>query len=689
MPVKKGTRWSILVFMLATMSGIQQPAAAEQQQGRLGDFYELGDYGYFDPHAPDQQSPPPPQNQQPAQPAPTPPPAAPPSTRPSAPAAGAQGPAAFAPAQTGTPPAYPQGDLAAARADGRAFATPQRAASATIPTDTDLVGTIPGYTGATLPQEALLDDPDALTSQGTTTALSNEAWRMVTNPDRTAVALAPDALSRAKAVEEDPNAYLEGQSLAAGNGSCTPLPPAPDADDYYEASCNQGSKINETPRSCSIRMTPQVTAVEAYNYFSVPDDAYGTPLARYSAIAPYISSGVCKPTGSVMKACFAHTIYGSPTNKFCDDYNAAEYVCSADLNIAPLPSPKTGKSWHEQTTSSTVTVERVDECGTLENDAMCLPTSGDVCTEPAETRIIAGVAVTQPCWAWQRNYACYSITQASDCADIQANAQCAFLRDECLDGPRVGACQVTNKVYRCLAPDAIAVGTSQYICGDDVYCINGDCEPIVREASSEFKDALVGLHALGQANEEFDEATLTLFSGEKTGCHKPVFGLINCCAGKSSGLITTAAGAAALAGGPTAIAALATPFLTLFLCSAEEKTLDVKDRMGLCHNLGTYCSDKVLGICTSKRTAYCCFESKLTRIIQEQGRPQIGKAWGKPKKETCKGFSVDEFARLDLSVMDFTEVYAEFIDAAKLPDELDMARTVQQRIEDYLQNGGR
>ena len=194
---------------------------------------------------------------------------------------------------------------------------------------------------------------------------------------------------------------------------------------------------------------------------------------------------------------------------------------------------------------------------------------------------------------------------------------------------------------------------------------------------------MVGLHALGQANAEFDPDTLTLFSGKRQTCHKPVFGLVNCCAGKASGLITTAAGAAAIAGGPVAIAALATPFLTMFMCSNDEKLLDVQDRMGMCHKLGDYCSDKVLGICTSKSTAYCCFESKLSRILQEQGRPQINKPWGSAKKETCKGFTLDEFSRLDLSVMDFTEVYAEFVDAAKLPDEIETSRQIQERIKAY------
>src|SRR3546814_3112505 len=91
--------------------------------------------------------------------------------------------------------------------------------------------------------------------------------------------------------------------------------------------------------------------------------------------------------------------------------------------------------------------------------------------------------------------------------------------------------------------------------------------------------------------------------------------------------------------------------------------------MGFCHKGGTYCSSSFLGICKTRRTAYCCFESKLSRILQEQGRIQLSKPWGAPKKEQCLGFTIEEFARLDLSLMDFTEVYAEFVDAARLPED--------------------
>jgi conjugal transfer mating pair stabilization protein TraN len=38
--------------------------------------------------------------------------------------------------------------------------------------------------------------------------------------------------------------------------------------------------------------------------------------------------------------------------------------------------------------------------------------------------------------------------------------------------------------------------------------------------------------------------------------------------------------------------------------------------------------------------------------------------------------------------MDFREVYAEFVDAAKLPDEIDMSIQIQQKIQSYYHTNG-
>lgn len=316
----------------------------------------------------------------------------------------------------------------------------------------------------------------------------------------------------------------------------------------------------------------------------------------------------------------------------------------------------------------------------------------EVCSDASpQTRVIEGVAITQSCWAWTRTYSCTRVTTGNnDCQDFANNPQCTYLRDNCLDDPpnAAGGCSVAERVYSCPVPSESGTPQTELLCGGDIYCVNGVCEQVEREASSEMKDALVGLGAMDQAEKEFDPNNLSLFKGTRETCHKPVFGLVNCCAGKVSGLLSTGAGAAALAGGPAVLSAVATQFLTVFLCSTAEKQLDVKDRMGLCHYLGSYCSSKFLGICKTSRKAYCCFQSKLTRILQEQGRPQISKPWGPPKTEQCAGFTADEFSRLDLSVMDFSEIYNEFLEKAKLPAEAELAGEIQAKIRAYYATHG-
>ncbi|APR55370.1 conjugal transfer protein TraN [Sphingomonas koreensis] len=583
-----------------------------------------------------------------------------------------------------------------AREEGKAFGNAKRGDESLVPSSEAQAQAVPGYSGTNQPQSTYFDDPDALIAAGTAQRSTNESYRTVTDADRTRPAFSNAEIlattSRATSIENDPSAYLADENIGSTTGQCQPLPPGSGAGGYYEATCNQGTKLDEVPRSCSIRMAPEITKIDAYKYFVVPDSAYGTPFARYSSMAPHVAAGTCKPTGVAMQACAAHRIYGVSTNKFCDDYYATEYVCSQNLrDIALLPSPITGEGWHEKTVQTSVTVKRVDGCAEMAADAMCTAAAaGEVCTEGPETRIIDGVPVTQACWAWKRDFTCNVMSAGNDCGDLDANRQCTFLREDCLDDPQQGACKVKEKVYRCTTPDTPTSNAPQYICGDDVYCINGDCEPITREASTEFKDALVALHAIDDASKGFDPNNLTVFSGTRDTCHKPVFGLINCCAGKVSGALTVAAGGAALAGGPVAIAALATPFLALFACSQDEMKLDIKDRMGFCHKVGTWCSSSFLGICKTKKTAYCCFESKLSRVLQEQGRVQLNKPWGKPKNEQCKGFSIAEFQRLDLSKMDFTEVYADFLDAAKLPDEVQTMTEIQSKIQNYYDlHGGK
>ena len=583
-----------------------------------------------------------------------------------------------------------------AREEGKALGNEKRQDGSLVPTSDAQAAAVPGYSGTSQPQSTYFDDPDALIAAGTAQRSTNDSYRTVTDADRTRPTFSNAEIlattNRATAVENDPEAYLQGESIGSESGQCQPLPPGSGSGGYYEATCNTGTKVDETAPVCRVPLVVDVTpGVNKYVYTcenwsrSAAQGGDNRNRRCVPAFNTPVANGVCRER-SRETVMYDVCLQGNP--RFCTEPDVREgELITYECDTAAV----SGRPYTLETVGEIIN-ERQDEglCNSATSGQTCELTSQTCVDSEPTTRIINGVAVTRACWQWERQYSCHRLSQGNDCGELEGNRQCTFLREDCLDDPQNGECKVKEKVYRCPTPDAPTSNAPQYICGNDVYCINGDCEPITREASTEFKNALVALHAIDDASKGLDPNNLTVFSGTRDTCHKPVFGLINCCAGKVSGALTVAAGGAALAGGPAAIAALATPFLALFACSQDEMKLDIKDRMGFCHKVGTWCSSSFLGICKTKRTAYCCFESKLSRVLQEQGRLQLNKPWGQPKNEQCKGFTIAEFQRLDLSRMDFTEVYADFLDAAKLPDEVQTMTEIQQKIQNYYDlHGGR
>lgn len=141
-------------------------------------------------------------------------------------------------------------------------------------------------------------------------------------------------------------------------------------------------------------------------------------------------------------------------------------------------------------------------------------------------------------------------------------------------------------------------------------------------------------------------------------------------AGAGAGGITGNTGAAAsLMFSPSAFAAQQAIGLIqqIFTCksamSEEEKALPNRLSANLCIYVGEYCSKtvRILGVklCRTKKKTYCCFNSTLARIINTEGNKQLGRSMGSPQDATCKGFTIDEFSRLDLSKMDLSEFVAE------------------------------
>lgn len=103
-------------------------------------------------------------------------------------------------------------------------------------------------------------------------------------------------------------------------------------------------------------------------------------------------------------------------------------------------------------------------------------------------------------------------------------------------------------------------------------------------------------------------------------------------------------------------------------CDADDLFTAAMEELGLCHYLEKRCTTDTIFGCVQRTKYYCCFASKLARIIHEQGRSQLLAFENHPKifrpslrkgDYDCRGFTPEEFARLDFSKIDLTEYYGD------------------------------
>ena len=122
-------------------------------------------------------------------------------------------------------------------------------------------------------------------------------------------------------------------------------------------------------------------------------------------------------------------------------------------------------------------------------------------------------------------------------------------------------------------------------------------------------------------------------------------------------------------------------------CKKKEIEAAIFSESGYCHYLGKRCAKKIKWIgCVQKQKRFCCFNSKMARIVAEQGRPQLkafgpSGGWGSPKHPHCRGFTAEEFQQLDFAKIDLTEYFGDIMDGMNQNIE-----DVEQRIQHGIQN---
>ncbi|HIF9274934.1 type-F conjugative transfer system mating-pair stabilization protein TraN [Photobacterium damselae] len=292
-----------------------------------------------------------------------------------------------------------------------------------------------------------------------------------------------------------------------------------------------------------------------------------------------------------------------------------------------------------------------DNCKGIPNQ--CSQTQ-EICVEGAGTRYINGVPVYLDCWKKKRTYQCQypnTCTPLLGKAVTGAPLTCQIDNKGCKTQV-LGVC-VENSVN--LTCEERQCEQTNLVCGETMFCLNGDCYFEEQKQNGNFSEAASALAALGEAAASLNADNLRIFTGKPAFCDKKPIGLSDCCADSGWG-----------------------NDIGLTQCSAEEKGLASAKEKKLTIELGEYCAEKVLGVCIRKKKSYCQFDSKMTRIIQEQGKKQLGLGFGSKKHPDCQGFTPEQLQQVDFSKIDMSEFYGDLEANMELPN----MQEIQDRIND-------
>lgn len=100
---------------------------------------------------------------------------------------------------------------------------------------------------------------------------------------------------------------------------------------------------------------------------------------------------------------------------------------------------------------------------------------------------------------------------------------------------------------------------------------------------------------------------------------------------------------------------------TVTACSQDEMMFQMHKGANLVVYVSEECSSKVLGVCVERKEHYCAFNSVLAKLINVQGKTQLGR-----DVSDCSGLTVDEVSKLNFKAIDLSEFTGQVIEQAGL-----------------------
>lgn len=298
-----------------------------------------------------------------------------------------------------------------------------------------------------------------------------------------------------------------------------------------------------------------------------------------------------------------------------------------------------------------------DHCLSFASNPLC-KLQNEVCSQGQATHIIDGYPVTRPCWQLQDTYACKIYPSPNNCEPFRKQG-CEQVASSCHEGDIFdGACLVYDQTFRC--PIKHCSEDIGIACGGDTFCLSGDCTVHEHVLDQDFARGLSALSAIAAASKDFNSDLNAMFTGYVEKCSDDALSFCDCCTDSGWG-----------------------KDIHLESCSDEEKKLGKDKENKLTLKVGRYCAKETLGVCIEHKTSYCVFNSKLARLIQEQGRvKQLNISLGSGEHPNCRGISPEELQRIDFSKIDFSEFFEDLKAKQKLPDESKVNQRISERVKD-------
>lgn len=275
------------------------------------------------------------------------------------------------------------------------------------------------------------------------------------------------------------------------------------------------------------------------------------------------------------------------------------------------------------------------------------------CVEGPATKIIEGVPVYSDCWAEEAIYQCRT-KEEDNCKNLLQKG-CYQINSQCVASLEEGHCIRWQQTYECQE------GTKKLsqisLKGDKPFCLDGSCFDQTWQPNSDMANALSKLAIFKEMQKDMNAEEHVVFKGDNLGCSRVIGDFKDCC--KLSGWGKD---------------------IKLASCNADEQKLQLQRKQNKCHLIGTYCTDRVLGVCTRKKTTYCCYNSKLSKLVNIQGKQQLKLSFGSAEHPDCEGLTLDQLTRIDFSKLDLSELFTEIFSTLKTPNITAINKDIQKSL---------